>query len=419
MMAASVPVKYLAEINRASLPDTTPEDFSFTYIDISAVDEAGVVSVPNETSTFAASPSRARRLASQGSTLISTVRTYLRAIARVPISDTQLVFSTGFAVLEASKSVDPEYLYYACRSDQFVDEVVARSAGVSYPAINPSEIGQIPIPVPPLEVQRRIADFLDDQTTRIDHIITARQQQIGLFSARWSVLLDETVESLGVAHGWVPLRRLVTSIEQGWSPQCDSTPALDHEWGVLKLGAVKRGAFRPWENKRLPEDLSPITEYVLRPGDLLITRANTPALVGDAAVVPKGAPSRLLLCDKIMRVELTPEVNVNFIALAAQTSKARQHFSSLSSGTSQSMVNIRGEDVRDLQIPAAPLSAQAAAAERVGEERVRTQAIESGANDSIALLQELKRSLISAAVSGEFDVSAADGSQVVVRHDCG
>jgi type I restriction enzyme S subunit len=185
------------------------------------------------------------------------------------------------------------------------------------------------------------------------------------------------------------------------------------------LGAVKRGAFRPWENKRLPEDLSPITEYVLRPGDLLITRANTPALVGDAAVVPKGAPSRLLLCDKIMRVELTPEVNVNFIALAAQTSKARQHFSSLSSGTSQSMVNIRGEDVRDLQIPAAPLSAQAAAAERVGEERVRTQAIESGANDSIALLQELKRSLISAAVSGEFDVSAADGSQVVVRHDCG
>ena len=71
--------------------------------------------------------------------------------------------------------------------------------------------------------------------------------------------------------------------------------------GGLKVSAIRQGALRPRENKKLPDDIPPVRRYEIRPGDLLITRANTPLLVGAAAIahLPR---RRLLLCDKIFRM---------------------------------------------------------------------------------------------------------------------
>ncbi len=158
-----VPIRYLTQMNRMSLPEETAPDREFHYIDISQVTGNGEIEIPPETMTFADAPSRARRIAADGDVVVSTVRTYLRAVASVPDSADSLVFSTGFAVLSPNSWIDPRFLGFACQSDMFIDEVVARSVGISYPAINAGDMAAIPLPAPPLDVQRRIADFLDDQ----------------------------------------------------------------------------------------------------------------------------------------------------------------------------------------------------------------------------------------------------------------
>ena len=162
-------LKYIATINDEALPETTDSSFEFTYVDISSVDPvAGVVA--RERMEFENAPSRARRIACDGDTIVSTVRTYLRAIAPIKEPTENLIVSTGFAVVRP-RSVEANFLSYALRESGFVETVVARSVGVSYPAVNASDVATIPIPLPPTTEQRVIADYLDRETAKIDRMV--------------------------------------------------------------------------------------------------------------------------------------------------------------------------------------------------------------------------------------------------------
>ena len=103
--------------------------------------------------------------------------------------------------------------------------------------------------------QRRIADYLDAETGRIDRALDIRRHQVEALSRRRQALIDLAVDPVAGA-GWpgMPAKRLIDGIEQGWSPQCDSRPAEPGEWGVLKAGAANGGVFRQDENKALPAD---------------------------------------------------------------------------------------------------------------------------------------------------------------------
>lgn len=162
-------LKYMATYNDEVLPESTDEDKMIDYVEISGVSlSRGVEEIKRM--PFGYAPSRARRRVCDGDILISTVRTYLRAIANVQAASPDMIASTGFCVVRAHKGVDSGFLGWAAKAEPFVSEVVARSVGVSYPAINASELVTIFVPLPPLDSQRQIARFLDENTDRIDAI---------------------------------------------------------------------------------------------------------------------------------------------------------------------------------------------------------------------------------------------------------
>ena len=160
-------LKYLATCNDEVLAESADEEREIDYVEISGVSLChGIEEIKRM--TFGQAPSRARRKVRSGDILISTVRTYLRAIARVNEASPDMIASTGFCVIRPNNDVDSGFLGWAAKSEPFVSEVVARSVGVSYPAINASEIIAIDMPFRPLVMQRQIARFLDDKTARID-----------------------------------------------------------------------------------------------------------------------------------------------------------------------------------------------------------------------------------------------------------
>lgn len=408
----TTPLRFATKINVRVLPEWTAPDSRFEYIDIGSVGSDGSIRRPHEMIAFADAPSRARRLAPPGSTIVSTVRTYLRAIAYVDADlASNAVFSTGFAVLEPAPWLNDRFFHYACRSEPFVDEVVARSVGVSYPAIAPSELGSLEIPSPSLAVQQRIADFLDDQVARIDEIIHLREEQAGAVQESVDHRIAEVVEEAASRWGWTTMRRIMRGIEQGWSPQCESRSAAAGEFGVLRLGAIRSGAFRELENKALPSGVEPAWSYQVMPGDLLISRANTPLLVGDVAVVPSTVPGNLFLPDLLYRVRLGIGEG-EFVSAGLRTPRVRGLVRVIARGTSQSMVKLRGEDIADLPIPAAPADVRAGIADQSVRGRSLALSMRKEMTAQIELLQERKRSLITAAVTGEFDVSTASGRGV-------
>jgi len=128
------PIWAVASCNDEILEETTSPDYVMLYVEISDVDAVSGISGATELA-FAAAPSRARRRVADGDVIVSTVRTYLRAIAPIVAPPANTIVSTGFAVLRPRKIL-PAYLAYLLRAEFTVAEIIARSTGVSYPAIN-------------------------------------------------------------------------------------------------------------------------------------------------------------------------------------------------------------------------------------------------------------------------------------------
>lgn len=185
-------LKYVATCNDDVLPESTDEFEELRYVEISGVSLVGGIESTTDV-YFHAAPSRARRRVNSGDILISTVRTYLKAIAAVPHAEPNLIASTGFCVVRPGSGVDSGYLGWVAKSEPFVAAIVARSAGVSYPAIKPSELTTLNVPLPPLEIQLRIARFLDAKTARIDALIAKKRALLERLAEKRQALITQAV----------------------------------------------------------------------------------------------------------------------------------------------------------------------------------------------------------------------------------
>lgn len=184
-------VKYVATINDEVISEKTDEDTEINYVEISDVD---FVNGLNNFTTyrFKDAPSRARRIATEGDILISTVRTYLKAITRVEKQIENLIVSTGFAVLRP-REINSKYLGFIALSNFFIDETIANSVGVSYPAINSSQIGEFKIPIPPLNEQEEIVQLIETEIEKIKGVITKIEQELTLINEYRTSLINEVV----------------------------------------------------------------------------------------------------------------------------------------------------------------------------------------------------------------------------------
>ena len=173
-----IPLKYLVSYNDDIIEETTDSEFEFDYIDISSVEHGrGITKL--QTMKFMDSPSRARRIVKKDDVILSTVRTYLKAVARINNFIRPQIVSTGFIVLRAKKDrIEPGYLSYSVLSNCFISMVESRSVGISYPAITASDVVKIQIPIPSINVQQKIAAHLDKKCSQIDKLIALKQQKI-------------------------------------------------------------------------------------------------------------------------------------------------------------------------------------------------------------------------------------------------
>lgn len=200
----------------------------------------------------------------------------------------------------------------------------------------------------------------------------------------------------------LPLRRVLTRIEQGWSPQASNLPADGDEWAVLKLSAVARGVFRPEENKALPASESPNEALAVRPGDLLMTRANTPELVGDVCVVGE-TPPRRMIPDLIYRLTSGRSATPPYLCWYLQSRPARAEIEVLARGASQSMVKISQSHIRSLTLRLPPLDVQRAIADFLDRKTAALDALIDKKERLLALLQEKRQALITQAVTKGLD----------------
>ena len=158
-------LKEVAEIN----PKAKKLPANFIYIDLESVEKGQLLLQKNIELQDA--PSRAQRLLAKGDVLFQMVRPYQQNNYYFNLSG-EYVASTGYAQIRTK--LDSKFIYYALHEKTFLDEVMNRCTGTSYPAINSSDLSSIEMFVPCLEEQTKIANFL----SAIDQKIEVVAQQI-------------------------------------------------------------------------------------------------------------------------------------------------------------------------------------------------------------------------------------------------
>ena len=91
-------LKYVATLNDETLSESTDPNFTMEYVDIGSVDPIEGI-IGSETLSFEGAPSRARRIVRHGDVIVSTVRTYLKAISAIDRPPVNMIVSTGLAVV--------------------------------------------------------------------------------------------------------------------------------------------------------------------------------------------------------------------------------------------------------------------------------------------------------------------------------
>jgi type I restriction enzyme S subunit len=184
-------IKDVCSINDQTIGANENPQREILYVDISSVNFLhGITS--KEPLPLADAPSRARRVVKDGDVIVSTVRTYLRAIANIENPEPNLIVSTGFAVLRP-KGLLASYAGYAFRTSFFIERIVCESTGVSYPAINSSEIASFDIPTPPEDEQQLITKYLDKKCSEIDAICSALNKQVNALTELRKTLINDVV----------------------------------------------------------------------------------------------------------------------------------------------------------------------------------------------------------------------------------
>jgi len=318
--------------------------------------------------------------------------------------------------------VDFSYLVWAINCDYVRINAELVSTGTTRIRINLGELQKLKIPFPPKEEQKVIASFLDHETAKIDTLIEKQQQLIKLLKEKRQAVIshavtkglnlnapmrDSGVEWLGeVPAHWkvMQIRRILFSIEQGKSPECESRPAEINEWGVLKTSCVNQGIYSSGENKRLPGNMQPFSQFEVKAGDVLMSRASGSVdLIGSVAYVYETRP-KILLSDKIFRLHLSPKVNKLFFTYLMQSSYMRTNIQAAISGAEGMANNITKGAVMGFGFALPPISEQIEIIDLIAQKLDSFNTLVKKSEAVIELLKERRTALISAAVTGKIDV---------------
>lgn len=318
-----------------------------------------------------------------------------------------IVKADCFRVRLDEERLTHRYAAWALSSSFVSDQVSALTRGSTRARINLEVAREIKLPIPSVEEQRRIVNFLDAETASIDSLAERKREMRDLLELRRERVIEEILGLTQQRGDLVPLNYVAHEITVG----IVITPAkwyVDHG-GVPALRGVN---VRP--GKVVRDDVVQIsikghTEHhksTLRAGDVVVVRTGQ---AGAAAVVPQDLNGAN--CIDLILIRPGEDIFARYLEYVLNSEYSRRHIAEYSVGSIQAHFNVGA--MKKLPIPRIPVEEQKRLADELDR---RTEVIESlmaKLDDQLEILADRRQALIAGAVTGQFDVATARRTSTV------
>ncbi|WP_021026774.1 restriction endonuclease subunit S [Comamonas sp. B-9] len=345
----------------------------------------------------------------------------------IAISEYEGIVSPAYFVYEPNAEMFdlaiPKYIHYLLRHPIYVAQYLRQSKGIRVNQwdLDPDEFKKIELLLPAKEEQKKIINFLDHETAKIDALIEKQQRLIELLKEKRQAVIshavtkglnpnarmkDSGVEWLGEvpAHWVVSKVKHFATMQGGYAFNSE----LFKEDGVqiLRIGNVYLNELSLERQPVFVDEyfLKTHRNFVVGPGDLLMSLTGTLGKTdyGFAVRVDKAGP--FMLNQRVAKI--TPKeskISVSYLLYSVRSESYLKQLHSLPSGTKQA--NLSNEDVLNISIAVpSSIEEQNIISIYIAEQLSKYNSIIANSLSAIELLQERRTALISAAVTGKIDV---------------
>jgi type I restriction enzyme S subunit len=415
----TIPIRRIADMHNGGTPTADAANWGGTILwatprDIGRV-HGGYLDSTERTITEVGS-SNGAPVVPPGSVILST-----RApVGYIAITTEKMAFNQGCrALVPRTSVVSSQYLSYALQSS--TEQLKAAAQGTTFLELSGTSLSDIRVPLPPRGRQQLIVDFLDRETAEIDAFIADQERLIELLDERRVATIthavikgldpnapmkDSGLEWVGqIPEHWrmMPIKRTASIRGRIGFRGYTTADLVDDGSGAIALspGNMREGRLR-WENSTYIswEKYFESPEIVVSSGDTLLVK--TGSTFGKTAYVELSEKSHVTINPQI--VILRPYcMDSYFFHCSISNSRVHNEFRSYpTGGTTPTMTESR---IGSIEIAVPDYKEQRAIADFLKRETAELDAAISDAREAIALSRERRAALISAAVTGQLDVS--------------
>lgn len=334
------------------------------------------------------------------------------------VGEAGATYSNFLLRLRPASDVDPRYLWYALQWGYLSGIAASHTNRTTMSNLDVGAYLSARMPVWPLASQRAIAEYLDRETSRIDALIGARQRMIELLEERWEAFRVASVSGatsqserarsglrwLGsVPNDWsVERLKFLARMESGHTPDkkveaywvdctipwitLNDVGLLEHEWTITQpINAINELGMANSAAHILPE------------GTIVLSRDAT---VGRSAILGRPMTVSQHFVGWIPGPRLMPEYLLHVLRGPMQ-----RHFATLTAGATIATIGM--PKLNDLVVPVPPIDDQKRIIAELRLAENRFNRARRALDTQVGLLQERRQSLITAAVTGQFDIPEA------------
>lgn len=335
---------------------------------------------------------------------------YGATIGKVAILGVPATTNQACACAVCNQSLLYMYLFYYCISQKNV--FIEKGKGGAQPNISQIILKQHPIPLPPLSEQQRIVERIEELFAKLDEAKERLQEAADSFAVRKAAILHkaftgELTKQWRLENGvsdesWEEktIGEICSSLKYGTSKKSSD----DGEVVVLRMGNLQNGEI-DWSNLAYTSDEEDIKKYLLKSGDVLFNRTNSPELVGKTSIYRGEMP--VIYAGYLIKLDYEKNIVVgDYLNYYLNSSKAKEYYMQVKTdGVSQS--NINAKKIGEFEIPLPTLPEQHEIVRLIDELLAREHKAQQATEQALASIDLMKKSILARAFRGELGTNKA------------